>query len=90
MYGNKKSKKNNSNKLNRLNSLTNLNRKTKKGGEVIDVGAYGCVFYPALKCKNKKTRTNGISKLSLKQDTIKEWNIYKKIVNLLKVIPYYK
>lgn len=84
MHGNKKS---NSNRLTRLSRLT---RKTKKGGEVIDIGAYGCVFYPALKCKNKKTRTNGISKLSLKQDSIKEWNIYKKIVNLLKVIPNYK
>ena len=45
-------------------------KQTKKGGEVLDSGGYGCVFYPALKCKNKKTRTDGISKLSLKKYTM--------------------
>jgi hypothetical protein len=65
-------------------------KQTKKGGEVLDSGGYGCVFYPALKCKNKKTRTDGISKLSLKKYTMEEWNIYKKINSLLKVIPNYK
>ena len=39
---------------------------------------------------NKKTRTNGISKLSLKRHSITEWNTYKKIVSLLRVIPNYK
>ena len=79
------------NKPNKPNKSNKPNKpKTKKGGEVIDSGAYGCVFYPALKCKNKKTRTNGISKLSLKRHSITEWNTYKKIVSLLRVIPNYK
>jgi len=83
-------KKNKLNKLNKLNKSNKSNIKTKKGGKVLDSGAYGCIFYPALKCNNKKTRTNGISKLSLKEHSIAEWNIYKKIVTLLKVIPNYK
>ena len=36
-----------------------------KGGKMIDSGGYGCVFYPALLCKNKTTRRNGVSKLML-------------------------
>jgi hypothetical protein len=84
MHVTKKNKPNKSNKPNKPNI------KTKKGGKVINSGSYGCIFYPALKCKNKKTRTNGISKLSLKKHSINEWNIYKKIVTLLKVIPNYK
>ena len=65
-------------------------KKIRKGGNVLDSGGYGCVFYPALKCKNKQTRTSGVSKLSLKHNTMEEWNIYKKINNLLKHIPNYK
>lgn len=86
MHGTLKNKPHKPHKLNKLNKP----KKTKKGGEVIDVGSYGCVFYPALKCKNRKTRTNGISKLSLKRHGMNEWNIYKKIVRLLRVIPNYK
>lgn len=94
MHGSKKNKKYKLHKLHKpykSHKLYKQNNQTfKKGGEVLDVGAYGCVFYPALKCKNRKTRTNGISKLSLKQDSIDEWNIYKKVITLLKVIPNYK
>ena len=65
-------------------------RKTKRGGEIIDSGGFGCVFYPALKCKNKQTRTKGISKLSDKKESLNEWAIYKKINSILKAIPNYK
>jgi len=64
--------------------------KSKKGGQLIDAGGYGCVFYPALKCKNKQTRTRGISKLSLKEESRTEWDIHNKIRKLLRVIPNYK
>ena len=64
--------------------------KSKKGGQLIDAGGYGCVFYPALKCKNKQTRTRGISKLSLKEESKTEWDIHNKIRKLLRVIPNYK
>jgi serine/threonine protein kinase len=64
--------------------------KSKKGGQLIDAGGYGCVFYPALKCKNKQTRTRGISKLSLKEESRNEWDIHNKILKLLRVIPNYK
>jgi len=64
--------------------------KSKKGGQLIDAGGYGCVFYPALKCKNKQTRTRGISKLSLKEESRSEWDIYNKMRKLLSVIPNYK
>ena len=69
---------------------TRKNKKNKKGGELLDSGGFGCVFYPALKCKNKKTRTNGISKLAIKKNSLNEWNTYKKINILLRRIPNYK
>ena len=42
--------------LTKNNKYYNKNKtcKNRKGGNVIGRGGYGCVFYPALKCKNKK------------------------------------
>ena len=35
----------------------------KKGGNVIGVGNYSCVFYPALKCKGSKTKNREENKI---------------------------
>ena len=49
-----------------------------KGGEVIGSGGYGCVFSPALKCKNqtrnKKYIHSHITKLMVKKYAVKEFN----------------
>jgi len=70
------------------------NKKTRKksknkGGKAIDSGGFGCVFSPALKCSNSKTRTNGISKLSFIENSNVEWNILKNVKKMLSKIPNY-
>lgn len=68
--------------------------KTRKnnieGGKMIDSGGYGCVFSPALKCKNKSRRKGYVSKLLTKKYGIAEYNELKKINNILKKIPNHK
>jgi thiamine kinase-like enzyme len=62
----------------------------QRGGKAIASGTYGCVFRPALKCKNDYTRYSGVSKLMKKDDANKEFkeiNIYK---NILSNIPNYE
>ena len=72
-------------------NIKNLKIKyTQRGGKVIDSGGYGCIFSPALKCKNKKKRTKGISKLSFKFDSDEEFRIINKIDSYLSKIPNYK
>ena len=61
-----------------------------KGGKAIASGGYGCVFYPALKCKNQENRTTGISKLLKKNAAIEEFEEAKKILPILQKIPNYK
>ena len=61
-----------------------------KGGKMIDSGGYGCVFYPALLCKNKTTRRNGVSKLMMKDNATKEYKIIKNITSKIKKIPNYQ
>ena len=40
----------------------------KKGGKVIASGGFGCIFKPALKCKNKdKRQEDSITKLMKKK-----------------------
>ena len=43
------------------------NRRNKSGGEALASGGFGCIFKPALKCKNKKERVEGVSKMSIEQ-----------------------
>ena len=74
--------------------MRHLNKKTRKkrknkSAKAIDSGGYGCIFSPALKCSNKKTRTNGISKLSFIQNSNVEWNVLKDVKNMLSKIPNY-
>jgi serine/threonine protein kinase len=73
------------NRIHYSNSSTSL-----KGGKVIGSGGFGCIFKPALKCKNKKkgkTPGDSITKLMKKKYTHKEYNEVMKFYNLLKNIP---
>ena len=47
-------------------------KRTIKGGKVIGSGGFGCIFKPALKCKNKDRQNNKISKLMKKKYAVKE------------------
>ena len=58
--------------------------------KIIGAGGFGCVFKPALKCKNSKKRTNGISKLSLISDSNIEWAKLELVRKYLKKIPNYQ
>ena len=62
-------------------------QKNKLGGKAIDSGTYGCVFIPSLKCKNKKTRTNGVSKLMLNKHAINEIESLKQLYQLMNAYP---
>lgn len=77
----------------RTNTLRNkyTRRRFRRGGEVLDSGGYGCVFYPSLKCKGVTLkRKKYISKLQLKKDGKLEFDIIVKIKNALEpIIPNY-
>ena len=62
----------------------------KKGGKVIASGGFGCIFNPALKCKNKdKRQEDSITKLMKKKHTKREYDIIMKFKKLLDGIPNY-
>ncbi len=61
----------------------------KKGGKVIGSGGEACIFRPALKCSNKKTRASGISKLSYSRVIANQWQLLQNIKKKLSVIPNY-
>ena len=63
--------------------------RSKKGGEVIGAGGYGCIFSPALRCLGSNERKGDISKLLEKNDANDEWNELKNIKNIVKNIPNY-
>jgi len=68
---------------------TTLEGTTLEGGKLFDEGMYGCIFTPALKCKDSKkqyTESNNLSKLIIKEYADKEWSIMTKI----KKIPIWK
>ena len=59
-----------------------------KGGKVLASGGFGCVFSPALKCKNTKKREYGkISKLMTEKHAIEEYKEIKNIREKLKDMP---
>lgn len=66
-----------------------MTTRKKRGGIAIESGGYGCIFKPALKCKSKKKRTNGISKLSFINESNLEMNNLNIIKKNLKKIPNY-
>lgn len=61
------------------------------GGEIIGSGGFGCVFKPALKCKNKsiKYKKGQISKLMVKYESEKEYREITQFKKILKTIPNY-
>ena len=50
-----------------------------EAGRVIGAGGFGCVFYPSLRCKNKKMGKNMISKLTIKKEVVKEQAVNDRI-----------
>lgn len=77
MYSNIKNNKT----KNRKNKT--LKSRNQNGKGAIAAGGYGCVFRPALKCKNAHRRTSGISKLMLKKYAENEYNEIEKLKNTL-------
>lgn len=70
---------------------TKKNKKHKIGGKVIACGGYGCVFNPALKCKDSLNREkNKITKLMINKYAIKEFEEIKLIREKLTKIKNYK
>ena len=67
------------------------NIRIKTGGKVIGSGAYGCIFSPAIKCrdtpKHLKRETDKISKLMLKRDADNEFEKINLIKLKLDTIP---
>jgi hypothetical protein len=89
-----KNKWNKNSKFNKnKKTLKNKNKNKKKiskGGKVLASGGFGCVFTPALRCENKKTRKrNGVSKLMTTNHAIKEYNEIVQIKEKLKTIKKY-
>ena len=72
------------------NNKNNKNNKySKKGGEAIAAGSYGCVFRPPLRCNTgeEPNRTH-ISKLMYNNETvIKEKEEMDKVKEIIKTIP---
>ena len=66
------------------------NKTRKRGGKSVGSGGYGCVFRPALVCKNKKTRKKHmVSKLLRKKHGKKEMSVIKKLRKIVQRIPNY-
>ena len=61
----------------------------KKGGKVIGSGGFGCVFRPALQCKNGIRPTNHITKLLEKKYAEQEYHDILKFRPFLQKIPHY-
>lgn len=59
-------------------------------GKVIGAGGFGCIFYPALKCKNKNKNFKGISKLSFKKEIEKEEKLNQEIKPIILKIKNHK
>jgi len=72
-----------------INHKKNKN-KNKNGGKVIASGGFGCVFAPAIKCKNEDKRDNQkISKLMTTKHATTEYNEIINIKNKLNNISNY-
>ena len=74
-------------------NFTNFNDKynNTKGGQVIASGGFGCVFSPALKCKDSKKREkNKISKLMIERHALEEYKEITLLKEQLDNIPNYQ
>ena len=59
-----------------------------KGGLPFNRGGYGCIFKPALRCKNNNKRTDGVSKLLEKRFAEMEFTHVQKIRQQLKHLTF--
>ncbi len=72
-------------------SKNKTRKNCKKGGKAIASGGYGCVFAPAIKCKNSTKRENNkISKLMTSRHAKEEYDEINNIKKKLDDIPNYK
>jgi len=60
------------------------------GGKAFAEGAYGCVFRPALKCKNETHRRDGVSKLMMTDKSYSEYNEISGFLKVLSKIPNHR
>ena len=74
----------------RINRSKKNKKRSRKGGEALTSGGFGCIFKPALKCKNSKKRTKGVSKMSIEKYGKEEIGEIKKIKDRLKSIKNYE
>jgi len=59
----------------------------KLGGKAIASGGFGCVFYPALRCKNEKERNKrNISKLMTNKHALSEFEHIEKFEKILSTV----
>jgi len=70
--------------------MNQIQNQPNKGGQAIASGGFGCVFSPALKCKNKKRKSNFISKLMTKKYALQEYKEIKNVNKKLNSIPNYE
>jgi hypothetical protein len=66
-----------------------IKKRSKLGGEALTSGGFGCIFKPALKCKNTKKRTDGVSKMSIEKYGKEEITEIQNIKDRLKSIKNY-
>jgi len=77
-------------KINKTNKTNKKTRKRSRGGKVIESGGYGCVFRPALKCKNSNHRKHKyVSKLMTKKHTESEYKEITRFLPIMRTIPHY-
>ena len=69
--------------------MVNKTKKVRKGGKVLSSGGFGCIFKPALKCKQKNRMDNYVSKLMKKKNAKIEFDDVEKYLPQLQKIPEY-
>lgn len=74
---------------NNNNIKLNLEHNSLDGGEAIASGGFGCVFKPALRCKNGARPKNKVTKLMSTRHAIKEYEFIQSVKSQLKSIPNY-
>ena len=78
--------------INRKSGKSRKSRKSgkskKSGGKALGAGGFGCVFYPALKCRGEKERPkNYVSKLMYRKFADEEINEINKVQLIIDSIP---
>jgi len=77
------------NTISNNNINVNLEHNSLDGGEAIASGGFGCVFKPALRCKNGTRPKDKVTKLMSTHHAIKEYEFIQSVKSRLKSIPNY-